>query len=295
MGNPIVICVTIIFCLTVVTGLEDAGRKIFDKNIETDQQKNNENESTNSTDYFIFMTPDKILRRPYFSKYASLSEIKITNSPNFTQNLTNDKYNAEFLSDCSNKRIYILKKPISQEDYGSDLDVIEYDDSKKFTRINSVSKMFDEAKSLSLDWTTGNIFWTEKTEGNKSSIKFTNKLFEEPQYIIQPTDEILINNIRVYPKLKQIIFSDGGNIWYTSTFPNSTAELLFSSTMREQINRFEIDYALDKLCFTSIYTLNCISINSRSRRIERQSVLGNIAGLSVLNGTFYWLAQEKSE
>ncbi|XP_044006101.1 uncharacterized protein LOC122851119 [Aphidius gifuensis] len=254
-NNISILCAIIIACLNGVA----VSAQVDNQSSTTVNSSTTINEF--STDFFILTTQDKILTRPYFSKNAPLSEIKIADSKNFTGASTIEEYNVESISDCSNKRIYILKKSTSTTDNNQYLDVIQYDDSKKFTRINRISEIFNKATSASLDWTTGNIYWIEHDkEAYRYSIKFTNKLFEEPQYIIQPAKMSMVK-IQVYPKRNEIFFSDKTNIWYTSTLPNSTANLLFSSSTDDTwenlfgVFDFVIDYAHDRLWWNDVTTL----------------------------------------
>lgn len=53
--------------------------------------------------------------------------------------------------------------------------------------------------------------------------------------------------------LREIYFSDGNNLWYTSNSPGSSKNLLFFVSMKsELIVDFVIDYALDKLCWIGV-------------------------------------------
>ncbi|KAF7992168.1 hypothetical protein HCN44_001493 [Aphidius gifuensis] len=181
-----------------------------------------------------------------------------------------------------------------------------YDDSKKFTRINRISEIFNKATSASLDWTTGNIYWIEHDkEAYRYSIKFTNKLFEEPQYIIQPAKMSMVK-IQVYPKRNEIFFSDKTNIWYTSTLPNSTANLLFSSSTDDTwenlfgVFDFVIDYAHDRLWWNDVTTLYSVDISGSTRplnaqQIKSQEFNSTTSDLLVFNNTSYWLAAEDYE
>lgn len=71
---------------------------------------------------------------------------------------------------------------------------------QEFQRVNEVPNMFDNAISISSDWRTGKLYWTEHTEGY-SSIKVTDNSFNNFEYVIHPK-RMPINKILAYPKRK---------------------------------------------------------------------------------------------
>lgn len=79
------------------------------------------------------------------------------------------------------------------------LDVIHYDENNKFKRTEQVENMFDNAISIASDYKTGKIYWAVNDNGNYS-IKVTDELFSEPNYIIYPNNKMSIYKIQVYPK-----------------------------------------------------------------------------------------------
>ncbi|KAF7993899.1 hypothetical protein HCN44_011168 [Aphidius gifuensis] len=193
--------------------------------------------------------------------------------------------------------MYILKAKETREAERV-LEVLHYNENHEFERVNEVPNMFDRAISISSDWRTGNIYWLSIIDGLYSSIKVTDKSFNKSEYVIHPTKH-LIHKIQVYPKRKEIFFSNSSHLFYTSTSPNSTAKLLFSSSAQlDWVEDFAIDYATDKLCWVvdefGDSLLNCIGIGSSERPLKARNIVevkkikGYMKSFAAFDYTFYW-------
>ncbi|KAF7993872.1 hypothetical protein HCN44_011141 [Aphidius gifuensis] len=222
----------------------------------------------------LFIGEQSISKARNLESNYSLSNIKISNS-NYLRIDESFKYNEDFTYDCAKNNLYILKS----------ID-------------NTVPEMFDNATSISIDWKKGKIYWVVR---NRSyfSIKVTDRTFKNSNYVILP-EQTYIKKIQVYPKQKQIFFSNGTHIFYTSNSPNSTAKLLFDSSVKlEGLENFVIDYATDKLCWIadlkSWDALRCVDIsrlsqplNSEDIVIVEEDLLLRNTDLVAYNNTFYW-------
>lgn len=74
------------------------------------------------------------------------------------------------------------------------LDVIHYDNNK-FELNYRVSNLFNRAKSIAYDWTTGKLYWDEQ-----SSIRFTDESFKNSTNLENSTTTN--NKMLIYPKQK---------------------------------------------------------------------------------------------
>ncbi|XP_044009929.1 uncharacterized protein LOC122853494 [Aphidius gifuensis] len=244
----------------------------------------------------LFIGEQSISKARNLESNYSLSNIKISNS-NYLRIDESFKYNEDFTYDCAKNNLYILKS-IDNTVAKRVLDVLHYNKKGKLLIINSVPEMFDNATSISIDWKKGKIYWVVR---NRSyfSIKVTDRTFKNSNYVILP-EQTYIKKIQVYPKQKQIFFSNGTHIFYTSNSPNSTAKLLFDSSVKlEGLENFVIDYATDKLCWIadlkSWDALRCVDIsrlsqplNSEDIVIVEEDLLLRNTDLVAYNNTFYW-------
>ncbi|KAF7995214.1 hypothetical protein HCN44_004686 [Aphidius gifuensis] len=260
---------------------------------------NTKNFQSNEPEIFLlFSTKNQFytLHNPTIDAQPSNVEIEYDNSF--------ENYNNDFTFNCANNNIYVLTShPIyGTNDFSRALDVIHYKGNNKFERIDHVKNIFEYARSIASDWTTEELYWIEHKNGIYS-IKFIDKSFKQPKYIIH--FENRIKNLNVYPKRGELFFLSGDNIWYTSNQVHSIPKLLFDTQYTPQIYDIAIDYATDKLYWIEdnkgTFILKCIVIGNSRRPLQVESIveiekLVNIHyiphDLVAFNDALYWIAYD---
>ncbi|KAF7992613.1 hypothetical protein HCN44_004957 [Aphidius gifuensis] len=249
--------------------------------------------------YFLFIDLTEFYTLPYSQN--KLSKIQIKDSSILSNNIPSDNgYNWATTIDCLNKKIYVLKASHGKQM----LDEINYKNNNEFEKINQTPNIFENARSIAFDWTTEYIYWVEFNDG-KYSIKAIDKFFNNLKYIVTNfADDLYIRKIHVYPKQKELFFSDDFHIWYCSTSSNSSPNYFFNSPDNQQIQDFSIDYENDKLCWISyaeyaedkISKLNCANIGGSHWPVNDNDIdvvyeiKGYALHLAVFDNTFYWIA-----
>ncbi|KAF7995244.1 hypothetical protein HCN44_004716 [Aphidius gifuensis] len=206
---------------------------------------------------------------------------------------------------CGNNNLYLLKSRDRRKYVvpRNLIDILHFNEKNELKTIGQTNDMFDAATSISFDWTTKLLYFSEHRY-RKSSIKVTDETFDYRKYIIFPQEELTIEAIEVYPKRGELFFLSGNTIWYTSNSPGSTATLLFSTTdYRGWLTEFSIDYATDILYWIAVsgrdYILHCVNIENTGRpfnkaditKIRRIEVVEESAfNLVAFNNELYWLA-----
>ncbi|KAF7995213.1 hypothetical protein HCN44_004685 [Aphidius gifuensis] len=218
-------------------------------------------------------------------------------------------YYIDIAFNCERDKVWLLESQDELEDFGlhNALDESNFRDESKLDTVRQINdSRFDKATSISYDWSTKLLYWSEHSDG-KYSIRRTDEIFLLNQYIILPQAKSSIRAVQVYPKRNELFFLSDDSIWYTPIEENSSASLLFS---REQysgwIYEFSIDYATNKLYWvagdeSNRDMLHSVDIGTTARpfkeadieKIEQLEIIKySPFNLVAFNNILYWIAFE---
>ncbi|KAF7995246.1 hypothetical protein HCN44_004718 [Aphidius gifuensis] len=215
-------------------------------------------------------------------------------------------YYNDMTFNCGNNKLYVLKNEDNTKSpiLHNTLDVLHFDENNELNTISQINYIFDAATSISFDWTTKLLYWSERKNG-EYSIKRTDESFEKTEYIIFPQAEPAIDSLEVYPNRGELFFASSDSIWYTSNLPSSTANLLFSPEQYPGwIYEITIDHATDKLYWVAgpRYLLHCVDIGTTARPFNEadiykievlQIVESSPFNLAVFDNALYWMSYDE--